>query len=166
MRRVWLSMAVLVALGMVGAGCGKKASETASEKVIESAMEANGQDADVTVNAGNMQIKTDKEDISFGEGTKLPDGWPDDVPLYEGVTLLTAMKMAEGFTIQGMTKDSVEKITEFYKGELLKKGWTEDSITTQPQLAMMNYSKEKRALAVILSVADAETSLAITITGK
>src|SRR5262245_55493988 len=92
MQRVWLLIGVLAVFATVGVACGKKASETASEKMIESGMRASGQDADVTVNAGNMQIKTKDGDVSMGEGTKLPDQWPDDVPVYKGLKLLTAMK--------------------------------------------------------------------------
>jgi hypothetical protein len=166
MQRVWLSVTVLAVLVMVATACGKKASETASEKMIESTMRAKGQDAEVTVNSGTMQVKTKEGDLSFGEGTKLPDQWPDDVPVYKGLKLLSATKTKESFSIQGTTADSQGKVAAFYKEQVAKGGWTEETVTTQAQMAMMMYSKDKRSLAVIISAQDSETSVSITISSE
>ena len=166
MKRVWLSITVLAVLATVVTACGKKASDSASEEMVESAMRAQGQEAEVTMDSETMQIKTDDGDMSIGEGTKLPDQWPDDVPVYKGLKLLTAMKMKEGFSIQGTTADSQEKVTAFYKEQATKGGWTEDMVMTQPQMAMLNYSKDNRSLAVVVTAAESETSVSVSITNK
>lgn len=166
MQRVWLSIVVVGVLGMVGAACGKKASETASENLIESTMRASGQDADVTMNSDTMQIKTEDGAMSFGEGTKLPDEWPDDVAVYKGLKLLTAMKSREGSSIQGSTQDSLDKVTAYYKEQVTKDGWTEETVMTQAQMAMLSYSKDGRSLVVTITASDPDTFVSITISGE
>ena len=162
MQRIWSWGVVLAVLVVLSAGCGKKASE----KMIESAMRAQGKDADVTINSDTMQVKTKDGDMSFGEGTKLPENWPDDVSVYTGLKLLSAMKTKEGFSIQGTTSDAQDKVAAFYKEQLTKSGWTEDTVMTQPQMAMLNYKKDKRALVVIISGEGVETSVSITINSE
>lgn len=154
------------ALMAVVAGCGKKASDSATEQAVESSLAASGQDAEVSVDSGNMQIKSKDGEVSLGEGTKLPEGWPDDVPLYAGTKLLTAVKSGDGSTIQGTTTDALDKVTAFYKDKLTKGGWVEESVTTAPQMSMMSYSKDASSLMVMLSASDAETSISISVGKK
>jgi hypothetical protein len=163
MQRMSLWVVVLAVLVVLPTSCGKKASETAAEKMIESAMRAEGQKADVTINSETMQVKTKDGDMSFGEGTKLPEEWPDDVPVYKGLKLISAMKTKEGFSIQGTTTDSHDKVAEYYKEQVAKSGWTEDTVMTQPQMAMLTYKKDKRTLAIVISGQNAEISVSITI---
>jgi predicted small lipoprotein YifL len=166
MRRISLSLVALLALAVAAAGCGKKASDTAAEEAIETSMRASGQEADVSVTGDTMQIKSADGDMSFGEGTALPDGWPEDVPVYKGMKLLSSMKSKEGSMIQGSTADSHEKVVAFYKEQVAKQGWSEDSVLTQPQMAMMNYTKEKRRLALVIGGAESETSVSVSITNE
>ena len=166
MQRIGSWGVVLAVVVVLSAGCGKKASETASEKMIESAMRAQGQNADVTINSETMQVKTKDGDMSFGEGTKLPENWPDDVQVYTGLKLLSAMKTKEGFSIQGTTTDALDKVAAFYKEQLATSGWAEDTVMTQPQMTMLSYKKDKRTMVVVIGGQDAETSVSITINSE
>jgi hypothetical protein len=152
---------VLLLMPMI-AGCGKKPSDSVAEKAIEHAMEANGDDAEVSVNSGGVQIKSKDGDFSMGEGTKLPEDWPGDIPVYTGAKLQSAAKSGDGLTVQAFSTDSLDKVTTFYKERLKKEGWTEDSATTQPQMVMLSYSKDARSLMVMLAGQDAATSITIS----
>ncbi len=166
MQRVLRSIVWMAVLAAVAAGCGNDAPEEATEQAMESAIRSSGQEGDVEVDAGTMKITTADGQMTFGEGTKLPDNWPDDVPVYEGLKLLTAMTAPEGSTIQGTTTDSLDKVTEFYKDRVTKDGWTEQTTMTQPQMSMLSYTKEQRTLVVTIGAADAETSVSLTVSGQ
>ena len=163
MRRVWLSLVVLAVLVMVATACGKKTSENSTEQTSGAAMRVKSQDAEVTINSDTMRIKSKDGDVSLGEGTKLPDQWPTDVPVYKGLKLLSAMKSKESFSIQGTTPDSLDKVSAFYKEQVTKSGWEEQTVTTQPQMAMMSYTKEKRSLSVVIGGQESETSVSVSI---
>lgn len=166
MQRKVVSVMVLAGLVVLIAGCGKKASETATEKAMESAMKAQGQDANVNVDSNTVQISTKEGAMSFGEGTKLPDNWPDDVPVYKGLKLVSSVASGDGFSIQGTTPDAQDKVAAYYKEQAEKGGWTEDTTMTQAQMVMLSYTKENRGLNVMISGEDSETSVSINVSNE
>lgn len=166
MRRAlsWAVMPVLLLAHF--AGCGKKTSETDAEKMIESAMRAEGRDVDVKINSETVQFSSKDGEMSFGEGTKLPDTWPADVPVYSDLKLLTALSTEDGFSIQGTASDPRDKIAAYYKEQAAKNGWAENSTLTQPDMVMLTYTKDERDLAIMISAQGAETAVSISITNK
>lgn len=157
-------MTALLALATVG--CGKSASESAAEKVVESAMAAQGQKADVSIDSDSMKVTTSEGTMSIGEGTKVPDNWPSDVPVYAGVKLVTAFSTPEGAALQGTTTDSAAKVESFYKDQAAKNGWTEDASVKQGEMVSLIYKKEKRVLSVITTRTGSETSVAISLSNQ
>ncbi|MCB0977180.1 MAG: hypothetical protein KDB02_06935 [Acidimicrobiales bacterium] len=70
-------------------GCGA-ASDKATEKLTEKAIEAQtGGDVDIDTK-GDGSFKLETEDGSFESGTgKVPSSWPDDVPLPKDIQVLS-----------------------------------------------------------------------------
>ena len=136
MRHVCMWVVVAALLAELTAGCGQKASDTVAENAIEAGMKAQGQNADVKIDSDSMQITTQDGAMSFGEGTKLPDNWPNDVPVYTGLKLASAIATGDGFSVQGTTGDAQDKVAAFYKEQAVKNGWVEDTTMTQPQMVM------------------------------
>ncbi|MBM3288724.1 MAG: hypothetical protein FJY92_01095 [Candidatus Hydrogenedentes bacterium] len=165
MKRMGMLVALLAAVGMVQFGCGKEASETTAEKAVESAMKASGQEADVTIKDNAMTVTTKDGSSSFGEGAKVPDNWPSDVPIYDGLKILAAVAAPQAFTVTGTTGDSLDKLTAYYKEQATKNGWAEDSVMSQPPLTMLSYRKEgeKRNLAIVISTEGGQQSVSITV---
>ena len=111
-RRINLAAAAAIAgLLLATAGCGKvadKVADKAAEKATEKAIESQtGGSVDVDSSDGKMKIKTGDGEITydgngnvtgkskdgsstFGAGTKLPKGWPDDIELPKGMELSVA----------------------------------------------------------------------------
>ena len=80
-----------------------------------------------------MSIKTDEGEMTIGEGTDLPDGFPDVIPVYPDMTIQTAWKSTEddkdNFSISALSDDSGEKIFNWYKDKM--SGWEIESEFTQ-----------------------------------
>lgn len=166
MQQYVLPVGLAAFLVLAFAGCGKSSSEHAAEKAVESAMAAQGQKADVSIQSDSMKITTQEGSMSFGEGTKIPDDWPSDVPVYKGMKLVTAFSSPEGGALQGTTSDSAAKVESFYKEQAAKNGWTEDASFRQGDMVSLIYKKEKRVLSMIATSADSETSIAISLSNE
>ena len=95
------------------AGC----SGSTGEQVLESQIEQQtGSDADVDISGGNINISGETEDgafsLSSGEGTAVPEDFPDDVPVYSPSSVESAMVMPEGLSLTLKTDDDREKVEE------------------------------------------------------
>lgn len=164
-----VALAVGIVLG--GAGCGKaseKVSEKAAEKAIE--REAGGKvDIDVDDDSGKVKVKTKDGSFSAG-GEKVPDAWPDDVPLPKDLSGISATESSTdaqvGIQIQGETSLSTPKVLALYENGL--KGWEADSASqssgSEATAASANYTKGQRQVSVYVNdIADA-TSVSLTYT--
>lgn len=87
-------------------------------------------EAGVNVNtqSGTVTATKDGNTTTMGSDVKLPAGFPSDMPIYGGATLVTANKSNEKeFYIIGNSSDTPEKVAAYYKNTLPQKGWTIDN---------------------------------------
>jgi len=95
----------------------EKIAEKAAEKVLEKATGAD--DVDLNSSSGGVTIKNAKGDVmQTGQGTKLPDGWPSDVPVYPGSTVISAVSSPKTKLVHLQTKAEPDDVIQFYKGKL------------------------------------------------
>ena len=85
-------------------------------------------------------------------------GPAEDIPAYEGATDITRM----GGFITFTTSDDVQTVAEFYRNELPAQGWTSESDADQGQAVSQEWTKDGRALSLIISGGEGETSVVIT----
>jgi hypothetical protein len=117
----------------------------------------------MVLNSKEGQVK-----MSAGSAAKLPDGFPQDVPTYPGMTLTfsQSMKEKETFNLQATSPDSLDKISAHFKSEATAKGWTETTALDQngegQQMKMIAYSKEDRVLNIVLTSEESGNSITIT----
>lgn len=120
--------AAVLALGLVaGVGCGKVA-EKATERAVE---RVDGVD-DVDISEDGVRIETEDGVVDFsGDGT-LPDGWPDDVPVPDDITVNFSGSTGSGsdrsFTVMGTTGLSAAEVLDLYKDRL--SGWDVEGEST------------------------------------
>ena len=119
------------------------------------------QDVDVTVDDedSNVSMTFGGPDgnmtMMAGKKAKLPDNFPEDVPVYENATLRLTQTMNENQSVvlQLHTQDAPEKVTAFYKKEATAQGWTEEMHNVSQMgdraMSMLNYSKGERVLNVV-----------------
>jgi hypothetical protein len=116
----WL---VTVACGAaaLASGC-EKITEKVTQKVTESALEHTLEEqtgAKVDLNSdgkGSISVKSDKGSLQFsGAGGKIPDNWPQDVPVYPGAKVETSISNDAVQMVSVSTTDSPDQAVEFYK---------------------------------------------------
>ena len=105
------TLGALVIFGLFLVGC--------SDKIVEKAIEAGTKGSvKVDVDKGEVDIKTDEGNITAGTG-KVPDGWPDDVPVYKGAKVVTGGTTNDASSGKAMmvtleTDDSADEVGNFY----------------------------------------------------
>lgn len=114
--RVTGSIAAVGVVALVMAGCSpgdlvEKAVGGAVEKGIES---ATGAEIDLDEDGGNMSIKTEDGEMSFGAGAELPADFPESaVPLVDG-EIATSMRIkdetSDGFSVSLTVDGSIADV--------------------------------------------------------
>jgi hypothetical protein len=148
------------------AGCGGSTGERVLERQIE---QQTGSDADVDISGDNLNITGETEDgafsLSSGEGTKVPEDFPEDVLVYSPASVGSAMVMPEGLSLTLKTDDGAEKIKAAYKSEMIAKGWSEQASMDMGTQSMLAYKKGDRATNITIVPSDEGTQIMI-IVGK
>ncbi len=114
-----LCVAALVLVPLTGC---QVAAKKAAEKAT--GVEVNQDQSKVTVTGKDGE----KVEIQGGDDASLPDGFPQDVPVYKDATV----KMGNSITSEGKTTysailqtgDDVNTVSAWYKDALPKEGWT------------------------------------------
>ena len=166
---------VMVVLALVGVGCGKAkqaVGDKATELAIESAAKPEGKNVDVKVNSssGSVQMTqtTDggKTTAAYGEGTKMPADWPKDIPVPDGLALVTAQSTPEQgqFMITGTTAQPLDKVVAFIKEKIPAQGWKVETTMAVPgQTDTTIFKKDDRNLNVTANVEDGKTAIVLSV---
>lgn len=134
---------------VLAAGCSKK----------EPDIEISGKGESTTV-----QMKKEGAEVTVGAGSEIPDDFPGDIPIYPGLEVYASAreKEKEMFSVQGKTGDSVDTVSQFYRARLESGGWGEEAVMKNPQMTVLNYTKEERAVNVMITGGSDGTHIGIT----
>ncbi|PIW36932.1 MAG: hypothetical protein COW24_03165 [Candidatus Kerfeldbacteria bacterium CG15_BIG_FIL_POST_REV_8_21_14_020_45_12] len=145
MRKNLLWSVPIIALVLLGAGCGEslgkkvddqvdsaqatasdKIAQEAAERAMEKELEKNGQDGNVDVDDKSISITTGEGEFAIGENVALPSGFPSEIPIYNGSKISTASASSETkeYSASLNTEDTYEDVVSFYKDALNSNGWT------------------------------------------
>lgn len=121
-----ISMTIFMLFSVSGCfNLGQKVVEKITEEVIEKAIESEGGEAEVEIGEEGVSIKTDEGEMTIGEGTDLPEGFPKVVPVYPDMQFSTSWKSVDdgkvSFSVTGTSSDSGKEIFDWYKSKL--RGW-------------------------------------------
>ncbi len=155
--------AVLLASATGCAGAGRQSAETVFKRF------ANG-DIEVDLGAdGRVTLRAD----SFSTGGKVPQDWPDDVPLPADLRVRAGVRSdtaaGPAFVVDGETKASVPEVRAIYEQAL--RSWTSIGDRAQSgsgaEAAQLAYRSDKRLVVVEIrarsgSGADLTVSVAST----
>jgi len=182
-------IAVLAAACVAGTGCGKKAAEKLAEKLMEKSAEKDGVKADVDISGGGItiestdkagkkialnisedQITIDSQDglssFASGSAAKVPDNFPEDVLVYAGSKVLSAMVVPKGFNLSLETGDGAEQVLGKYKSEMTSKGWEEKSSFNMERHSVIAYNKGPRTANVMVNAGEKRTQINLTVISK
>jgi hypothetical protein len=125
---VILSMIIIV---VFGSSCvGQNIAERITEGVIEKAIEGeSGGNVEIDLSEGEegeIRISSEDSEITLGTGAELPEGFPEDVPIYGDMEITTSFTSSEDdkniYSITAVSPKSVEEIFDWYINEL--SGWS------------------------------------------
>ncbi len=169
-------VAVAALLVSTATGCCpllNRASDEASERVAEEIIEgATGGEIDIEEDGGSVTIETEDGAVTIegGEGSDLPEGWPSDMPVYDGtITGSSSFSTPEGMsmTVTIETADSADDVGSYYQAELQSEGWTEDfsadSSDGGQRSVSMVVSKDDRNGTVAINEEDSTTFVGVTV---
>jgi len=106
---------LLLAASVVGCQqVAEKATEAAIEKSTGVDVEKSGDEVTITGEDGT--------EITASSDGQLPDGFPSDIPVYEG-PITSSIKADKGWSVTIEAADDVDTIFSWYKQELEKSGW-------------------------------------------
>ncbi|MFQ5640551.1 MAG: hypothetical protein ACE5IR_21430 [bacterium] len=149
--------AVLILTLTLGLGCNRSSDSEDSGVATLS----------VKNDRGEMTVKGGGEEVHFalGEsGVDLPDGFPDDAPLYPGAMVATSATTEEGYMVALLTQTPLKKVRDFYNQELKKNGW---KITLNSSLGpnggMLRASKDQRSQYITFSHQAGTTTINLTV---
>lgn len=114
-QRKLAGITLAAALVFAGAGCGDDAAEKITEKALE---KSSGGKVDVDSKDGTVKL-TDKDGntSSYGTGTELPKGWPDELKPPKSITILaSSTSTTNGKKQLFVTAESSATVTELSEG--------------------------------------------------
>ena len=83
---------------------------------------------------------------------KLPEDFPDDIPVYKGAKLASTMAIGDGKSLNLTTDASFEEVKKYYKEELKKRGWETTVMEAEGYITIAAYKvKDERGLTVAIS---------------
>jgi hypothetical protein len=162
-----VSLALVFSIG----GCAQKAAEKMVERAIEQAAEAEGEDVDIDLSEGEINISDEEgNEMSFG-GEDIPDDWPSVVPVNRDIDIAFSASQTtdgkKGWSISGLYKGSGEELYNWYKNEL--SGWDEQSDATldagdDGKTYTYQASNGTYLTTVFVTEADGEVNIVLSVT--
>lgn len=145
-------------------GCGKNQTEKLIQKSIK---EKTGEDVDVSITDTKIHIKSKEGKLSIAGGSnlKLPESFPDDIPLYPKAQPFAIYNSGKQASVQFKISDRTKNIVEFYKKALDEKGWAKEASMEIENQFFANYKKGNRYFQInVIPENERENILVITYT--
>ncbi|MGQ9574010.1 MAG: hypothetical protein ACUVUC_01705 [Thermoguttaceae bacterium] len=153
-----VALSVALALG-VSSACRRSVTVTGPEGT-KATVSQSGQKVEITIpGEGGKKLQ-----FSAGAAAALPDGFPEDAPIYPGAKLTTSMTLPEGMQVSLQTADAAEKVSAFYKERLKAGGWELKATMDTGQAIMLLAEKEGRNLQTMIGREGQTTTLTLTVT--
>ena len=147
--------------------CGKS-KEEAAEEAVENSIEMNlGDDAEVDISDEGMAITSTDEDGTYswqaGDQAKIPDGFPEDVHIYEAASVAMSADSPDSFTLALSTDDALPKVVGAYEEKMSAAGWTKQTSTSMNDAQMLVYTKGDRAANIGIFNEKGVTQISLTV---
>ncbi len=143
--------------------------ERVAERMIENSV---GGDVDIDANSGQIEIKGEDGEsmkVTTGKKAELPKDWPSSVSVFPDSTIESSMSIAGqdeaiSHNVTFSTDADIDKVTDFYKDELGKGGWTIAQTITTGDGSMITATKdENNSVSVYIGTDEKGTTVTITV---
>lgn len=103
--------------------------------------------------------------VSTAEG-KLPDNFPKDMPLPEGVKVAGHISAEEGMSVQLEAKQSPSEVLEFYRKALKEKDWKIQADASFGDSATLSAQREEETASVVVTKGNGGSSITLSYSRK
>lgn len=160
MRKVVLSLAAALAAVSLAA-CG---SDQAAEDMVNDAL---GGSASVDMGEdGEVRIDTSDGSMEIGTG-EFPEGWPADLSVISGFTLVAASNTPEGLSAQMIAEgDQTLAVDAYVKDLQANKGWAVDPSIPLGTPNMWALTKEGKVATIFAAASGGQTVVIFSITDR
>lgn len=124
----------------------------------------------ITNGRRSFTFNKDGNSVSLGGNVSLPSGFPSDVPIYPDSKIKLSTKSDKGdYSVTLTTQDGQSKVADYYKNEMVSKGWTSGDEQALGEIGQMNavgtYTKGdlKTTLVVLQGQNSPTTTVFITV---
>jgi hypothetical protein len=152
MRKLSIFAAILLA----GAACRKREYVGPHGEQVE--YDSKGKSVTVKAADGSVYVG--------GEGVKLPDDFPKDVPVYPGAKIASSVSAARtdtaGHMVTFQTSDSPEKVAAFYKSKFSTWQVKMEMSSGGGKVLLLQSPDEKRSITVVANPANGVTTVTLT----
>lgn len=160
---------LLATLILITASCGKSFSEKMAEKIVEKVAESQGDNVDIDISGDSVSITNDAGESMTMGGSKLPDGWPEEVPFSKDVMILysgaTNVSGQTTWTVNGSYDGKAADIYDYYKSELA--GWESvgdsEMKTDEGEFYTLQFNNGTYEMSMIVTGDGDETGLVINV---
>jgi hypothetical protein len=151
------------------------AMATGCEAIIGQAVKSGVESATgVKVDEANNSVTMTGKDgstVSVGEDGKLPEGFPTEVPVYEGTVktaIATESDKGKAFMVNIETPDAPADVFKWYEDEIASGGWTVKSTLKTGDGGLLGAEKDALGLTVTITPAgtSANTNVSLSVTPK
>jgi hypothetical protein len=128
----------------------------------------NGEKVEYDSSGKNVTVKSADGSVYVGgEGVKLPDDFPKDIPIYPGSKIVSAVSAARTETSGHMatfqTSDAPEKIAAFYKSKFSAWQVKMEMASGGGKVLLLQSADGKRSITVVANPSGGLTTVTLTV---
>ncbi|MCE9612761.1 MAG: hypothetical protein K8T26_00705 [Lentisphaerae bacterium] len=142
------------------------AARRAVEKLVEDAVkDQTGGSAKVDINGQITRVQTAHGEVQMASGASaaLPDDFPKDIPVYSGATLSQVISTGESIHLMLASTTPQADVTRFYRDTLMAAGWGKEMEMQNAGNDMFSFVKGPRKVAIMVTRANNETLISLTV---
>ena len=138
---------------LIGRGSREEQAKKNIEELLNKSFQQAGIPIDLNTKTGGLAVKDEKGQTVFETKPTgdVPRDFPADIPVFQPSTVSGSMLMGPNKSLHLETAEPLEKVTEFYKGAMIERGWQEDQAPQAfgQQSFMTNWVKGQKQASIV-----------------
>ena len=157
--RLAVAGAAIAIIAVAASGCGS--SQQAAENAVNDALSGS---ASVDIGEdGSVKVEGSEGTYQYGTG-ELPEGWPEEVPVPPGFTVMASAKSGDTFTAQFEAAGDQTQAVKDYAIWLQNNGWAIDAQIPPGTNGMWGFRAFGYSLTMLSTVFGDQTVVSVNIT--
>lgn len=141
-------------------GCGKKSQTVITPEGKKMTVTQEGTRSNITIEGPDgqkLQFAGEKDSL------KLPDGFPDDVPVYPKARVIGTSTDKHAMVVTLETGDVLSDVSKFYTEKLKANGWEINVTYNTEENTMLSATKQRRSCTAVAGKTSTGTAVTLTV---